>query len=146
MKGDVHGDESVDVLILGAGWTSTFLIPLLKDGGDPHERREEAYTFAATTTSGRDGTIAFTFDPSGEDQEEEKKKFERLPDASTVLIVFPIKVKGGSERLVQYYEQTRRLRSYTDQDEKFASSNKIEASRLKRLYIQLGSTGIWDVS
>ena len=36
--------QQVDLLILGAGWTSSFLIPLLK---------ERNFTFAATTTDGR---------------------------------------------------------------------------------------------
>ena len=109
---------SVDLLILGAGWTSTFLIPLCAARG---------VTYAATTRTGRDGTIAFEFEPASDDA----GPYAALPRAKTVLITFPIYVPGASARLVRLYQQT-----HPDPEE--VSS--------KTAFIQLGSTGIWDVS
>ncbi|EPQ52439.1 hypothetical protein GLOTRDRAFT_140193 [Gloeophyllum trabeum ATCC 11539] len=46
--------DKVDLLILGAGWTSMFLIPLCS---------ERQISSAATTRDGCEGTIPFIFDP-----------------------------------------------------------------------------------
>lgn len=109
---------SVDILILGAGWTSTFLIPLLIS---------RQITYAATSRDpskpSPHPTIPFEFDPLADDP----APFSVLPDARTVLVTFPIKVRGASERLVRLYVQTRSRSSGVD-------------------FVQLGSTGIWDVS
>jgi hypothetical protein len=86
---------SVDILILGAGWTSTFLIPLCESS---------KLTYAATTRSGSDSTLRFEFQPTSDDVE----PYKSLPDAKTVLITFPITVSGASERLVRMYTSTRR--------------------------------------
>ncbi|KAI0175478.1 hypothetical protein GGR52DRAFT_314023 [Hypoxylon sp. FL1284] len=102
-------DDSVGLLILGAGWTSTFLIPLL-------ERQKIRY--AATTTTGRDGTIRFRFDPDSSDP----APFGALPYAETVLITFPLRGKGQSSRLVRMYESTHKH---------------------KPNFLQLGATSIW---
>ncbi|KAI1811451.1 hypothetical protein GGS20DRAFT_107822 [Poronia punctata] len=83
----------VSLLILGAGWTSTFLIPLLE---------REAIEFAATTTDGRDGTIPFKYDPGSEDT----SQFEKLPSAKTILITFPLKGEGQAKQLVNLYSAT----------------------------------------
>ncbi|CAJ2500829.1 Uu.00g036820.m01.CDS01 [Anthostomella pinea] len=80
----------VSLLILGAGWTSTFLIPLLE---------REKIKHAATTTDGRDGTIPFKFDPGSDDP----SQFDALPDAKTVLITFPLKGTGPAAQLVKMY-------------------------------------------
>lgn len=109
---------SVDLLILGAGWTSSFLIPLCNKRG---------ITFAATTRSGRDETIRWEFDPEVVGDEE---TYRALPDASAVLITFPITLKGASERLVRNYLSTR----------------KTSDDRPRTQFIQLGSTSVWDVS
>jgi hypothetical protein len=87
-------NSTVDLLILGAGWTSTFLIPLCQ---------ERNISYAATSRSGANNTIKFEFDQSKEDSE----VFKTLPDAKTVLITFPITLSGGSERLVRLYKSTR---------------------------------------
>jgi hypothetical protein len=105
---------AVDLLILGAGWTSTFLIPLCEERG---------ISFAATSRTGRDGTILFVFDPESDD----RRPFEVLPDAQTILITFPIQATGASRKLVTNYRATRKH-----------SSQSVT-------FIQLGSTGIWDV-
>lgn len=104
-----------DVLILGAGWTSTFLIPLCK---------ERSLTYCATTRDGRDGTLEWGFDPDSEDE----SLYTALPDAKTVLITFPITQPGASARLVRLYSKTRKN------------------GELRTRFIQLGSTGVWDVS
>ena len=105
----------VGLLILGAGWTSDFLIPLLA-------RRHIA--FAATTRDGRSrsgvDTIKFHFGDGGD----EHAAFSQLPDARTVLVTFPIRVRGASARLVRLYAET-----HPGSEPRF---------------VQLGSTGIWD--
>ncbi|KAF8517741.1 hypothetical protein BU17DRAFT_49473 [Hysterangium stoloniferum] len=103
---------SVDVLILGAGWTSLFLVPLLNEKNTP---------YAATTRSGKEGTLKFEFNESTQ-----KDDFRILPEARTVLITFPIRWTGGSKSLVEFYKET-----HPDADVRF---------------IQLGSTGIFDGS
>lgn len=108
----LNASSSVDLLILGAGWTSTFLLPHLRT-------HHPSISFAATTRDGRDGTIKWAWDPQGG-----SKQFEELPRAKTVVITFPIKEVGGSTAMVEGYEgvngETR--------------------------WVQLGSSGIWDVS
>jgi hypothetical protein len=85
--------HEVDFLILGAGWTSNFLIPALQT---------EEIKFAATTTTGHDKTIPFKFDPESLD----KAPFEVLPDAKTILITFPLKGTGQSKKLTEMYHTT----------------------------------------
>jgi hypothetical protein len=113
-SGALEGVKSVDVLILGAGWTSTFLIPLLTARQIPH---------AATTTTGRDGTIPFRFDPTSVSSE----PFLALPAAKTVLITFPLKGPGQSTTLTSLYAAAH-------------------PSHPKPQWIQLGSTGIWTAN
>lgn len=103
--------DHVSLLILGAGWTSTFLIPLLK---------ERSVSFAATTTTGRDDTIKFQFDPESSDLE----PYRLLPHADTILITFPLKGKGPSKTITDLYAQTH---------------HGGDSAR----WIQLGSTGIY---
>lgn len=103
--------QEIDLLILGAGWTSTFLLPLAMS---------RSITTAATTTTGRDDTIKFAFDPSNTDS----SYFSVLPTARTVLITFPLKGVGQSKLLVDSYKATHR------------GSPR---------FIQLGSTGIWQM-
>lgn len=102
--------QKVDILILGAGWTSTFLIPLLD---------KSHVTHAETTTTGRDNTIPFTFDPSSTSTE----PYKNLPPASTVLITFPLKGHGQSKLITDLYRAVH------------GDSNN---------WIQLGSTFIFD--
>ncbi|KAK7027280.1 hypothetical protein VNI00_015369 [Paramarasmius palmivorus] len=106
---------TIDILVLGAGWTSTFLIPLCQ---------KRNLTYGATTRSGSNSTIPFTFDPDSDDT----GPCEALPDAKTVLITFPITAKGASERLVKLYNKTRRNKEVTAG------------------FIQLGATFLWSPS
>ena len=80
-------------LILGAGWTSTFLIPLLE---------QKKVDYAATTTTGRDHTIQFKFEADSKDS----SSFKVLPEAKTVLIAFPLRGIGQSKKLLQFYHDT----------------------------------------
>jgi hypothetical protein len=84
--------DNVDFLILGAGWTSTFLIPELDRQGVVH---------AETTTTGHDNTIPFKFDPESDDT----VPYKSLPLAQTVLITFPLKGVGQSKKLTSLYRK-----------------------------------------
>ncbi|KAF2799306.1 hypothetical protein K505DRAFT_321202 [Melanomma pulvis-pyrius CBS 109.77] len=102
--------HTVDILILGAGWTSTFLIPQLET---------ESITHAATTTTGRDGTIPFKFDPESSNEE----PYKQLPSARTVLITFPLKGSGPSKHITTLYRSTHGEENH---------------------WIQLGTSGIFN--
>lgn len=106
----------VDLLILGAGWTSTFLIPLCKT---------KNISVSATSRSGNNSTVPFEFLPDSDDPE----PYRKLPDARTIVITFPINTSGASERLVRLYQSTR--------------SPEFGSTKLR--FIQLGTTGIWEV-
>ncbi|KAF2144194.1 uncharacterized protein K452DRAFT_223665 [Aplosporella prunicola CBS 121167] len=80
----------VDLLVLGAGWTSEFLTPLLTS---------QAITFALTTTNGRNGSIPFKFDPDSH----APQQYARLPSAKTVLITFPLRGAGQAQHLTTLY-------------------------------------------
>lgn len=84
--------DPVDFLILGAGWTSTFLIPQLESASIKH---------AATTKDGRNSTIAFKFDHSSHDT----TPYNELPPAKTVLVTFPLTGKGPSQLITSLYRK-----------------------------------------
>jgi hypothetical protein len=107
---------SVQILVLGAGWTSNFVKALCD---------AQTISYATTSRTGRDSSIKFIFDP----QSDALDPYTVLPSARTVLITFPITVKGGSERLIRLYCQT----------------HQPDAENNKTRFIQLGATGIWDV-
>lgn len=113
-------EQALDILILGAGWTATFLIPLLHDRG---------VSFAATTSDGRhvagSPTLKWRFDPAAPDSDQ-TKAFALLPRAQHVLITFPLKGKGQSALLTKVYTETHGGGGGTFR------------------FIQLGSTGIWQ--
>ncbi|KAF2126803.1 hypothetical protein P153DRAFT_297056 [Dothidotthia symphoricarpi CBS 119687] len=102
--------KEVDLLILGAGWTSTFLLPLLDI---------EHITHAETTTTGRNNTLPFKFDPESHDED----SYKRLPSARTILITFPLKGPDQSKLITSLYRKT-----HGDENN----------------WIQLGSTGIFN--
>ncbi|KAF5869869.1 uncharacterized protein Bfra_010014 [Botrytis fragariae] len=115
--------SAVELLILGAGWTSTFLIPLLQQRG---------IKYAATTTTGRDGTYKFRFNP--EDDTDTRKQMLDLPTAQSILITFPLKGKGQSKSLVKFYQDTHSLESIEN-----------HGSLASFQFVQLGSTGIFTI-
>lgn len=101
--------QPVDILILGSGWTGTFLSPLLTELKISH---------AATTTTGRNGTLPFKFDPSNDDS----GPYRILPSAKTVLVTFPLTGRGQSRHITTLYRSIH------------GTENR---------WIQLGSTGIY---
>lgn len=111
---------AVDLLILGAGWTSQFLIPLLES---------TQITYAATTATGHDNTIPFRFDPDSDSA----APYETLPSARTILITFPLKGIGQSKLLTSLYTKSHQP----------AKSGHDEEEISPFQWIQLGSTGIF---
>ena len=98
-------------------------------------------TYAWTTRDGRDDSIEWSFDSeqqrqdevegqSGRDHDDDSDNghFDKLPEAKTVLIVFPLKGEGLSEKLVKGYERAH---------------PNLKTDNIT--WIQLGSTGIFDV-
>ncbi|TPX58244.1 hypothetical protein PhCBS80983_g03270 [Powellomyces hirtus] len=85
--------QPVDLLILGLGWCGAYITRLLTTLSVPH---------AATTTTGRDNTISFTFNPDSDDAE----PYKALPRATTVIITFPVRTSPAIRRLVTLYETT----------------------------------------
>ena len=85
--------KALDILVLGAGWTSTFLLPLLKT---------HHLTHATTTRSGRGASIPFTFAPDST----ALGPYTHLPLAKTVLITFPLQGTGQSRLLTELYART----------------------------------------
>lgn len=108
---------TIDVLVIGAGWTSQFLIP----------RLDAAHlTYKATSTTGRDDTVKFKYDPEINDT----SYFSILPDARYLLITFPLRGAIQTRQFLDAYKLTRERGSS-------AGSPRV---------IQLGSTGIWQSS
>ena len=108
-------NSSVDLLVLGGGWTFEFLKPLL----DSKEYKGKV-SYVATTRDGRDGTLKWSWNADDDSQND----YDALPSAKTVVVVFPLKGKGTSKQLVEGYEK---------------GHGPVR-------WIQLGSTGIFDVS
>jgi hypothetical protein len=113
-KAEMMLPSEVDFLILGAGWSSKFLTPLLEAGN---------IKYAATTTTGHDDTIPFKFEPGSNDT----SVFKFLPFATTILITFPLKGEGQSQKLVELYSKV----------------HPTESGGAQPHWIQLGSTGIF---
>jgi hypothetical protein len=86
--------QHVDILVLGAGWLYQFLQPLFKTSTISH---------AATTTTGRDGTLPLKFDPSHID----RAQFDALPTARVVLITFPVQGSQALTLLLDLYASSR---------------------------------------
>lgn len=114
--------KELDILILGGGWTATFLIPLLG---------ETNLSFAATTTDGRQvagsPTLKWRFDPTAPSKDQ-TDAFSTLPRARYVLVTFPLKGEGQSELVVKTY----------------GSTHGDEEGGCRSRFVQLGSTGIWQ--
>ncbi|KAI0342619.1 hypothetical protein BDW22DRAFT_1374828 [Trametopsis cervina] len=107
----------VDILILGAGWTSTFLIPLCL-------ARSISHAATSRTSNPKPDTIPFEYDQK--EVAPDEAAFKLLPDAKTIVITFPITVPGATKRLVRLYEKTR--------------STGVQ----RAAWIQLGTTSVWD--
>lgn len=104
--------DHCDILMLGSGWISNFAVPVIASKG---------LSLSATTRKITEGD---TFDriefEYGADKDVDEQ-VRGLPTAKTVIIVFPIRGREKSSKLVESY------------------------TRLKgnAQWIQLGSTGIW---
>ncbi|RMY08837.1 hypothetical protein D0867_08909, partial [Hortaea werneckii] len=113
--------DKCDILILGAGWTSTFLIPLCQ---------ARHVSFAATTRDGRKvagaDTIPWSFNPD-EATASPTNQFSRLPLAAAILITFPLTGTGQSKKIVDGYRAAHGAKADTT------------------AFIQLGSSGIWQI-
>jgi hypothetical protein len=109
-RGKASKAYTVDFLILGAGWTSTFLLPLLE---------AHSISFATTSRTGRPGTIPFLFDPSSTDS----SPFRPLPEATTILITFPLYGPHASRVIMEHWAKTHITRAH---------------------WIQLGTTAIYS--
>ena len=79
----------------------------------------EKISHAETTTTGRDGTIPFKFDPDSGSAD----PYKNLPSAHTVLVTFPLKGHGQSKTILGLYRSVHGA---------------------KNNWIQLGSTGIFN--
>ncbi|KAJ3102578.1 hypothetical protein HDU97_000447 [Phlyctochytrium planicorne] len=80
------------LLIVGSGWTGTHLLDECK--------RQNVTNVSYTTTSGKDGSIAFKFDPASEDPE----PFRALPDCDgTLLVTFPILGEAPARKFLKFY-------------------------------------------
>ena len=94
-------DVECDVLLLGSGWISKFIIPLVET---------KDYTISCTTrTKVPDDPfdrIEFDFDKEDENLED---KFKKLPVAKTIVIIFPIKGKHNVEILIDMYEKVKNI-------------------------------------
>ncbi|KAN0062036.1 hypothetical protein ACQY0O_006031 [Thecaphora frezii] len=106
-------NTSVDVLLLGSGWSSTFILPLLGQEGVSC-----AFTSRRAPTSDEAANGQYQFELS---DPLNPASLRPLPRASTVVVIFPIKNPDLASALVEEYE---RLHGATR-------------------WIQLGSTGIW---
>ena len=112
---DGNRPNDVDMLILGSGWTTSYLVPLLKSYN---------VSYAATSSSGHEGSIPFKFDPSNPT---DKEPYETLPDTRTLVITFPLRGSDEARGLLDGYRSVHQ--------------NTLISHRLK--VILLGSTGIW---
>ncbi|KAJ1552381.1 hypothetical protein HK096_000396, partial [Nowakowskiella sp. JEL0078] len=83
---------SVDILILGLGFTGEYI-------------RDEAFrvnkTVAATTTTGRDSTIQWKFDPAAPET-----SYRVLPITSNIVITFPILDASYTSLILRNYLST----------------------------------------
>ncbi|EST09049.1 Alpha/beta hydrolase fold-1 [Kalmanozyma brasiliensis GHG001] len=114
MPQSIAFQDAVDVLLLGSGWTASFLIPLLQKNN---------LRYAYTSRSPPDEK-----DPVDEHRLQfeltdpvTKESLDPLPRAATVVIIFPIKNLEQVDDLVHEYEDLHG----------------------RTRWIQLGSTGIW---
>lgn len=94
-------------------------------------------TFAATSTTGREGTIRFKFDHETADPDQ----FKKLPTARYVLVTFPLRGSGLSSKLVKLYSETHHPQSNSSKSEEEEKERHTQTK-----WILLGSTGIYTQS
>ncbi|KAI9349994.1 hypothetical protein DFJ73DRAFT_760400 [Zopfochytrium polystomum] len=93
--------QPVFLLIVGLGWTGAYVRELAQQRQPPYPGG-----VAATTTTGRDGTIPFVYDPDAP-AAERARAFAALPAArAAVLITFPLRDAAAASRFVDDYLDT----------------------------------------
>jgi hypothetical protein len=86
---------TMDMLILGKGWVANYLLDYCQD---------ISLNVAATTTTGRDNSIPFSFTKSSTIED-----FLVLPVARTVVITFPIVEPELCTLLIQTYKLAKKV-------------------------------------
>ncbi|UZJ52880.1 hypothetical protein CBS101457_002200 [Exobasidium rhododendri] len=106
--------SSVSVLLLGSGWTSRFLLPVLK-------REGISYAYTRRAVSDADANV-IPFEVSREGTPN-VSSFHALPRADLVIIIFPLTSSKLVDDIVDTYESTKDCRP---------------------AWLALGSTGAWS--
>lgn len=89
----------VSILLLGSGWTSQFLLPLLKTSSIPY-----AYTKRSPSSS---DAGAIPFEAAKEGEQQDASAFQSLPRADMVVIIFPLTSKSMVDGIVGTYEEVK---------------------------------------
>lgn len=84
----------VDILLLGSGWTATFLLPLLRS-------RNISYAHTSRDPAPDSGALPLVISPEGQAP---RTAWHALPKASCVVIVFPLKTRAAAQSIVDGYE------------------------------------------
>lgn len=115
--------DVVDVLILGAGWTSQFLVPLFQSRDITYALSTPQGTINRYCVGKYDDSkiVAFYLRPDDPDESE----YAALPTASTVIVTFPMKDEESAKKLVETY-------------------NRVHAGSIHPQWILLGSSSVYE--
>jgi hypothetical protein len=83
-----------DLLIVGLGWEGAHLAA---------ECTKQGVSHAATTTTGRDSTIKFIFNP---DDPNDESSFSALPVCKSIIVTFPLNSKQAASNFIKLYLKT----------------------------------------
>jgi nucleoside-diphosphate-sugar epimerase len=106
--------SSVSVLLLGSGWTSQFLLPVLKS-------KSISYAYTKRAASSIDANV-IPFEVIKEGRQD-ISSFEALPTAELVVVVFPLSSNTIVDDIISSYEK---------------------AKACQPAWLALGSTGAWS--
>lgn len=121
--------ERVDILLLGSGWTSQFVIPLFEE-----HSIKSAFTTRSSNPSLNSQSKCYSFklpdEPLPDDDVESEQTVQEiqdacqvLPSAKMIVQVFPCKSRERVRNLVKAYHQSH-------------PGQRVD-------WVQLGSTGAW---
>lgn len=115
--------DLVDILVLGAGWTSQFLVPLFESRGILYALSTPQGTINKFCVGKYDDSkiVPFYLKPDDPDESE----YTTLPTATTIIVTFPLKDECSVEKLVKTY-------------------NKVHAGYIQTQWILLGSSSIYE--
>lgn len=116
----------VDVLLLGSGWTSTFLLPRLAAEKIAFSYTNRSGTKSAALPISQDA-IEWTLPEPGQTKEQWASTLAVLPSARLIVVVMALKDEAVARELVLSYDSMMSARGYD--------------RRTK--WCMLGSTGIW---